>query len=71
MSSDGSFKARQRPVVQGFAAELVKAYEDTYGSSGPGCCPEALASVLELLAKNCDTSPAGLRYIAGSLRLGP
>jgi hypothetical protein len=32
------------------AAELVAIYEATPGSTGPGCCPEALAAVLDRLA---------------------
>jgi len=40
------FKAQVRPELHPAAQELVNIYEATPGSTGPGCCPEALAAVL-------------------------
>jgi hypothetical protein len=42
-----TFKARVRPELHPAAQELVNIYEATPGSTGPGCCPEALAAVLD------------------------
>lgn len=44
------FRARIRPTLSSAAQELVGIYESTPGSTGPGCCPEALAAVLDRLA---------------------
>lgn len=42
-----TWKPKQRPPLNERDLELIKIYEDTYGSSAPGACPEALANVLE------------------------
>jgi hypothetical protein len=44
------FKAKVRPELHPAAQELVNIYEATPGSTGPGCCPEALAAVLDHIA---------------------
>lgn len=61
------FRAKIRPTLTPAAAALVAAYEATYGSAGPGCCPEALASVLDHLAAH-DAGLRDLRRLAGELR---
>jgi hypothetical protein len=45
--TDPTFRAEGRPELHPAAQELVKVYDDTYGSNSPGCCPEALAAVLD------------------------
>jgi hypothetical protein len=47
--TDPTFRAKIRPEMHPAAQELVAIYEATPGSTGPGCCPEALAAVLDLL----------------------
>ena len=59
--------AQIRPTLTPDAAALVAAYEATYGSTGPGCCPSALASVLDHLAAQ-DAGLRDLRRLAGELR---
>jgi hypothetical protein len=57
----GAFKAKVRPPLTPAAAELVRIYDSTYGSASPGCCPEALAAVLDALAEDlfvADMRPA-------------
>ena len=48
------FQAKIRPEVHPDAQELVNIYESTPGSTGPGCCPEALAAVLDHMTKEYD-----------------
>lgn len=48
--NDPTFRAKIRPELNAEAQTLVDVYERTYGSAGPGCCPEALAAVLDNLA---------------------
>ena len=44
--TDPTFRAKVRPELHPAAQMLVNIYEATPGSTGPGCCPEALAAVL-------------------------
>ena len=44
------FRAAIRPSLHPAALDLVRIYEATPGSTGPGCCPEALAAVLQTVA---------------------
>jgi hypothetical protein len=44
-----TFRATIAPTLTSRAQRLVEEYEATYGSSGPGCCPQALATVLDHL----------------------
>jgi hypothetical protein len=44
------FRAAIRPALHPAALDLVRIYEATPGSTGPGCCPEALAAVLQVVA---------------------
>jgi hypothetical protein len=55
------FKAKVRPELHPAAQELVRVYESVPGSTGPGCCPEALAAVLQYVASCAadDMEPAG------------
>lgn len=63
------FRARVRPTLPPAAQELVDEYEATYGSSGPGCCPEALAAVLDLAAAKCEVAAQlTLHALADALR---
>ena len=48
--AEQKWTAAIRPELHPAAQELVNIYEATPGSTGPGCCPEALAAVLERLA---------------------
>ena len=43
------WSSRCSPPLTPRAQRMVAAYERTYGASGPGCCPEALAAALEEL----------------------
>jgi hypothetical protein len=45
--TDPTFRAKVRPELHPAAQKLVNIYEATPGSTGPGCCPEALAAVLD------------------------
>lgn len=42
----GEFSAAVRPTLCSLGVDLQKIYDDTPGSTGPGCCPEAVAAVL-------------------------
>ena len=44
--AEQQWTATVRPELHPAAQELVNIYEATPGSTGPGCCPEALAAVL-------------------------
>ena len=46
-----TFQIKIRPELHPDAQELVRIYESTPGSTGPGCCPEALAAVLNHMVK--------------------
>lgn len=48
--SDPKFKSKVQIELHPEAQELVDLYDQTPGSSGPYCCPQALASVLDALA---------------------
>jgi hypothetical protein len=48
--SGTTFTAKVRPALHPAALDLVRIYETTPGSTGPGCCPEALAAVLQVVA---------------------
>jgi hypothetical protein len=61
------YRAKIRPTLTPAAQGLVQAYEATYGSSAPGCCPEALAAVLAHLAA-LDIGARELHRLAGELR---
>ena len=61
------FRAAVRPALPPEAAELVSIYESTYGSSSPGCCPEALAAVLQHITKT-DPSRDDLIHLAYALQ---
>ena len=56
--------AKVRPELHPAAQELVNIYEATPGSTGPGCCPEALAAVLQQVA---GLDAAALRELAAFL----
>ena len=71
MMADFKFRAQVRPELCPSAQRLVAAYDQTYGSSAPGCCPEALAAVLEELAQLEPSSGEHLRYRARQLRGNP
>jgi hypothetical protein len=44
------FHAKVRPALHPAALDLVRIYEAIPGSTGPGCCPEALAAVIQTVA---------------------
>ena len=44
--AEQQWTAKVRPELHPAAQMLVNIYEATPGSTGPGCCPEALAAVL-------------------------
>ena len=44
--AEQQWTATVRPELHPAAQELVNIYDATPGSTGPGCCPEALAAVL-------------------------
>jgi hypothetical protein len=44
--AEQQWTATVRPELHPAAQMLVNIYEATPGSTGPGCCPEALAAVL-------------------------
>jgi hypothetical protein len=44
--AEQQWTATVRPELHPAAQELVRIYESVPGSTGPGCCPEALAAVL-------------------------
>jgi hypothetical protein len=53
--TDPTFRAKVRPELHPAAKQLVAIYEATPGSTGPGCCPEALAAVLrEIACRICE-----------------
>jgi hypothetical protein len=60
-----SYSAKVRPELSPPAQRLVDVYDQTYGASSPGCCPEALAAVLEEIA-SCDGDR--LWFLASQLR---
>ena len=51
------------------AEELIRVYDATFGSTAPGCCPEALAAVLVRIAES-DPSSRDLHRLAAALRGG-
>lgn len=65
--TDPIFRAKVRPVLTPAAQRLVSSYDATYGSNSPGCCPEALSSVLLEIAKD-DISSFDLHQLAAELR---
>jgi hypothetical protein len=63
------FRARVRPTLGPTARDIVAAYERTPGSTGPGCCPEALAAVIDLVAYRYGAlSEPDLHHLADLLR---
>jgi hypothetical protein len=63
------FHAKIRPKLHPAAQELVAIYEATPGRTGPGCCPEALAAVLDhMAAKNPLIDNRSLIHKAALLR---
>ena len=62
-----AFQAKVRPQLHPTAAELVRIYEATPGSTGPGCCPEALAEVIVHLSIG-QGDPSFMRRCAALLR---
>ena len=46
MSSAPPFKAAVRPALNDEAQRLVDVYNNTFGATAPGCCPEGVAAVL-------------------------
>jgi hypothetical protein len=48
--AEQQWTATIRPELHPSAQMLVNIYEATPGSTGPGCCPEALAAVLDQIA---------------------
>lgn len=52
------------------AEELIRVYESAFGSTAPGCCPNALASVLDRIAES-DPSSRDLHRLAAALRGDP
>lgn len=68
MTDPAPYRVKVRPEVTGSSAELVRTYDSTYGACSPGCCPEALAAVIERLANDADLSISNLHRIAAQLR---
>jgi hypothetical protein len=60
------FEAKVQVELMPEAKGLVDIYENTFGSTGPGCCPEALAAVLDHLVEFYSIDD--LRYLANNLR---
>ena len=59
--AEQKWSAAIRPELHPAAQELVNIYESTPGSTGPGCCPEALAAVLNVLSlmiQRADDGPS-------------
>jgi hypothetical protein len=54
--AEQQWSAKIRPELHPAAQELVNIYEATPGSTGPGCCPEALAAVLDYVAGWSETA---------------
>ena len=48
--AEQQWTAKVRPELHPAAQMLVRTYEAVPGSTGPGCCPEALAAVLSKVA---------------------
>jgi hypothetical protein len=48
--AEQQWTATIRPELHPAAQELVRIYESVPGSTGPGCCPEALAAVIDRVA---------------------
>jgi hypothetical protein len=52
--AEQQWTATVRPELHPAAQELVNIYEATPGSTGPGCCPEALAAVLVFMQADSE-----------------
>jgi hypothetical protein len=52
--AEQQWTAAIRPELHPAAQELVRVYESVPGSTGPGCCPEALAAVLEFIIPSTE-----------------
>ena len=53
---DEKWTAAIRPELHPAAQELVAIYQAVPDSTGPGCCPEALAAVLDYVAGWSETA---------------
>jgi hypothetical protein len=54
-----------RPELHPAAQELVAIYEAVPGAlTYPGCCPEALAAVVEFVARGCEWRVSALNVAA-------
>jgi hypothetical protein len=65
------WSAKVRPKLLPRAQWLVDIYEATPGSTGPGCCPEALAAVIDEIANYHEQGLLSLkthRWLASALR---
>jgi hypothetical protein len=61
------------PVLGPLAQKLVSLYDQTPGSSGPYCCPEGVAAILDEIAARHERSdlpftPIDLVFYAALLR---
>jgi hypothetical protein len=63
-----AFSKKVRPELGPEAAELVRIYDNTYGSASPGCCPEALAGVLDEIAEQLEAQNGGPCWPGRALR---
>jgi hypothetical protein len=64
--AEQQWTATIRPELHPAAQMLVNIYEATPGSTGPGCCPEALAAVLDcLLHDGCPDLDAMAALLRG------
>ena len=62
-----------RPTLGPEATRVVQIYDQTPGSSGPYCCPEAVAAILDEIAARHERSdlpftPLDLVFYAALLR---
>ena len=60
---------RVRPTLGPMATRWVQIYDQTLGASGPYCCPEAVAAILDEIASNGEIYDSfELREFAAMLR---
>ena len=66
--AEQQWTAAIRPELHPAAQELVRVYESVPGSTGPGCCPEALAAVFADLGADEGVDHITLTELAALLR---
>lgn len=76
MSNPPPFKAAVRPELNDEAQRLVDVYNNTFGATGPGCCPEAVAAVFRDIVRQHElnyhyVTLDDLRALARSLEGDP